>query len=766
MQGRSSLLVFFFVIASWSTAQTTASLSGTVIDAASTATLPGATVQVFFSDTSMGTTTDARGVFRLTGLPTGIHRVRASFIGYAPVEITEVWVRAGKEENIELQLQRTPSELGEVEVRAAAPRRMDAVSAHTLTVEQSLRYPATFFDPARLALSYAGVASTNDQANHFNVRGNGPASNAWLLEGAEIVDPNHLTNAGTNSDRPTLSGGGTTILSAQMLGTSRLLLGGFPTSYGNALGGIMDLYLRPGSAERSRFTAQAGLIGIDLSTEGPFKKGKGATYLINYRYSTLGLLSSMGVALGDEKINFQDLSFNVSIPFKDKARLTFFGMGGNSSNRFAAKDSTEWEFEKDSQNIDYTGKMGAAGTTFRLALGKNAVWKTTAVISENDQERTEEGFLDSRRLFRYTQNNALNEQKLSIVSYVRGAIGARTTFQVGGSAMQRVLEKQINYYEESKGWLARPYAQVAHDITERLRAELGLAYSYWTATSSDVVEPRVALSWRTFKGRTLTLSAGQRGQLPNVQLFVANNGIADNRSIGITRSQEIVLAYDHPFNSFLVLHGEVYVQKQLQVPVGVDNFFGNGPHALTSLVNGWDDYYNWQLAGKGTALNKGVELALAHAFHNNFFYQVNGTVVDATYTDINGGAHNSRWNTSGMGNVVVGREFVKEKERVKRTWGINGRVNVTGGQRYTPYVNNVVEFDKPFTAQYPTTYRVDIRVYLKRERKTRTGLWSLDLLNVTNAQNVAYGYFDELKQEVVTKYQLGLIPNVSYRIEF
>ena len=44
-------------------------------------------------------------------------------------------------------------------------------------------------------------------------------------------------------------------------------------------------------------------------------------------------------------------------PEEDAARLTFFGMGGNSSNRFDAKDSTEWEFDKDSQKIDYTAKV-------------------------------------------------------------------------------------------------------------------------------------------------------------------------------------------------------------------------------------------------------------------------------------------------------------------------------------------------------------------------------------------------------------------------
>ena len=504
--------------------------------------------------------------------------------------------------------------------------------------------------------------------------------------------------------------------------------------------------------------------GIDFSAEGPFKKGKGATYLINYRYSTLGLLSSMGVALGDEKITFQDLSFNVSIPFKDKARLTFFGMGGNSSNRFDAKDSTEWEFDKDSQNIDYLAKVGAVGTTFRFALGKNVVWNTTAVASEQDQQREAEYLFYEPMIRIFKQEVSLYERKLSCVSYVRGAIGARTTYRIGGSTMQRTLTKNFDAFDESNGWLLRPYAEVSHDITERLRATLGLAYSYYTPNASDVLEPRIALSWRTYKGRTLTLSAGQRGQLPKVQLFPTYPFRGDNTAIGITRSQEIVLAYDHPFNPFLVLHGEAYVQQQLHVPVGVLYYYGYSSYAHTSLVNGWDDQYYVPLSPTGTAINKGVELALSHTLHHNFFYQVNGTWVDATYTDITGATHNSRWNTNGMGNVIVGREFVKEKEGVKRTWGVNARVNVTGGQRYTAYLNNYTELGKPFAAQYPTTYRIDLRIYLKRERKAHTGMWSLDLLNATNAQNVSYRYFDNRKQEFITKYQLGLISNLSYLI--
>jgi len=48
----------------------------------------------------------------------------------------------------------------------------------------------------------------------------------------------------------------------------------------------------------------------------------------------------------------------------------------------------------------------------------------------------------------------------------------------------------------------------------------------------------------------------------------------------------------------------------------------------------------------------------------------------------------------------------------------------------------------------------------------RTGLWALDLQNVTNTRNEAFRYFDARQGKVVTQLQLGLIPNISYRIEF
>lgn len=716
-------------------------------------------------DTMFSTVTDVDGAFRFTAVPSGIHRVQTSFLGYRPVLVPEVWLRSGKVEVLDVAMQPASTEMGEVIVEGLAPRTMSPVSSYALTVEQSLRYPAAFFDPARLASTRPGVASTNDQANHFSIRGNGPSSNAWLLEGAEIVNPNHLTNAGTASDYPTLSGGGVTILSAQMLGTSQLLTGGMPTAYGNALGGIMDLQLRRGVTDGPAFTAQAGLLGLDISAEGPFAKGGGSSYLVNYRYSTVGLLNAMGVDLGDEEITFQDLSFHVSAPL-GRARISLFGMGGLSSNEFTAlEDSTEWEFDKDSQNITYKAAMGALGSTLHVPLGERAIWHTTLVASENDQTRDADGIIFRR--FTFSEEHRLNERKLTAVSYIRGSLGTRLSYQFGGSVMERVVDKTTALVEQTAGNLVRPYAHASIAVTDRLRLDAGLAYAHYTFNGSEAFEPRAILQYRTGQKTSLAVAAGQRSQLPQVQSFPVreNADLLNNEHIGLTLTQDIVIAVDHAFRPHIVLHAEVFIQQLMDVPVSDTSGIVFSPAQGTSMANIWDAPLVMDLVPTGEGTNQGFELSLQHLFHRRLFYSVNATLYDATAMDTYGDSYNARWNTGFIGNLVVGKEFEKQKEELKRTWGVNGRVNGMGGQRL-PMPGQPFTDGEPWGDQLATYYRLDLRIYLKREREGRSGMWALDLQNVTNAQNEAYRYFDTRKNEMVIKYQLGLIPNLSYRIEF
>ena len=87
------------------------------------------------------------------------------------------------------------------------------------------------------------------------------------------------------------------------------------------------------------------MLGVDAAMEGPFKKGYGGSYLINYRYSTLGILSKI-MPLGDNVTNFQDLSFNVFLPTKKIGNFGIFGFGGLSDDTWkASEDTAIWSAE-------------------------------------------------------------------------------------------------------------------------------------------------------------------------------------------------------------------------------------------------------------------------------------------------------------------------------------------------------------------------------------------------------------------------------------
>lgn len=74
--------------------------------------------------------------------------------------------------------------------------------------------------------------------------------------------------------------------------------GAFPAQYGNALAGVFDIKLRNGNMNKGEYVAQIGFNGFEGGAEGPIGKNKKTSYLVNYRYSTLGVFKALGLNLG------------------------------------------------------------------------------------------------------------------------------------------------------------------------------------------------------------------------------------------------------------------------------------------------------------------------------------------------------------------------------------------------------------------------------------------------------------------------------------
>ncbi|MFZ1694999.1 MAG: TonB-dependent receptor [Flavobacteriales bacterium] len=772
---RHLLLLVFCSMAGLLAAQTpTGIVRGIVRDAASGAPLPFAAVVLMPSDPQRGAAADSLGQFSIADVPVGFYTMKASAVGYEALALGEQWVRSGKETVVELVLQPSRIEL-EAVVVGVVDRWWEGrvLDSRTVTVEQGLRYPAMFYDPTRVVTATAGVAVTNDQANHLMVRGNSPNANAWLLEGAEIVSPNHLGNAGTASDLPTLSGGGVSILSAQMLGPTRLRTGVMPASHGNALGGIMDMQLREGNRQNREWTAQAGLLGLDISTEGPIGKGGRSFHLVNYRYSTLGLLSAMGVDIGDEAISFQDLAVHAGTKLGKRGELRIFGMGGMSGNVFKARSDTAlWLEDKDSRDITYTSSMGAAGAAVMVPLGERVLLRATAAWSAAHQDRKE--IENDTSAFRTGPAFAsLYERKLSGIAQIEGAAGARLRYTVGISAMERAVINTLS--DTAVGWLLRPFAQARFSLSDRVELNAGFALSHSTREARSYPEPRGGIRIRTGKHGALMAGAGLRAQLPPWQIinqyaWVTNDPepIPDNRRLEMLQSKDLVIGYEHRVTSTIAVRLEAYAQRIDGVPAPWSMFNTAQGSAIT---NAWDEPWFLPSESTASAQNRGVELSVSRAFGNGYYWQANGSAFRSTY-EVAGIERAARWDAGWTANALAGREWRKEKEDHVRTWGVGVRALGVGGLRYTPVEAQnrrdmwVFVAGEPYSAKLNDVYRIDLRVYLKRDRNGRTGLWAIDLQNATNTRNEAYRAFDYRQGAFITRYQLGLIPNLSYRIEF
>ncbi len=756
----------------------TQTIRGTVLDEATGTPLPAANVVLKDVEPPLFTATNEQGVFSLEA-PVGYYRLEVSYLGYQTYAIPSLLVESGKEVVLDIQLEPQVYDLETtILVKPGRFRQITSpVSTQTITLEETLRFPATFFDPARLATTYAGVVNDNDQANGMAVRGNNPDAMSWRLEGVEIVNPNHLSNAGTFSDRPTRNAGGVNILSAQLLGNSYFHSGAFTAQYGNALSGILDMSLRPGNNEQYEFTTQIGLLGIDVAAEGPLKKNDRSSFLVNYRYSTIGLLTDLGVEVSDEDIRFQDLAVNFRIPTNRMGTFSIFGMGGLSENIFTAeRDTGVWEMAKDRQDIEFKSEVGIVGVNHFIWLNSNVDLQTTAVLSARNNFRENLFLSDDFEEIPGDEDN-WTERKLSLASRLNIRLPKTMNLQIGLMATEHqydLFSRRFGQLETKNeadgGWLFEPYANLRID-RQRLTYNLGLHYQYFSFNSKQAIEPRASVSYRLSSKQNLSLAYGLHSQLQSPQLYLGLSAldIRPNRDLDFTRSHHFVLAYSNFIKENTRLGVEVYYQRLFDVPI-MDN-----PESSFSALNLVDEvFFLDTLINDGTGQNYGVEVSLQRFFSNNYFYSFNATVYESKYKGGDGIERDTRFNGNYIMNLTGGKEFRWNKKGKDKIFGLNARVAYYGGFRATPIDlessqdlgQTVFDESRAFSEQLDDYFKIDLRIYWKNNKARYSSTLALDIQNATNRENIAYTFYDPEQGEVVVKNQLGLIPILSYRAEF
>ena len=728
--------------------------------------LAGASVSIYKSEQLVaGSVTDSLGNFQILNVRPDRYRLSVSFTGFSSFE-DELLVISGKESVINASLTESSTVLQEVEILSSVIEEPAGVTS--ISMEKSMRVPANFFDPARMVTSYPGVVAANDQSNSIAVKGYSPNGLLWRLQGLDIISPNHLANAGTFSDKPVANGGGVNVLSAQLLDKTDFYSGALPANYGNALSGVMDMKLRAGSKSKMQYTAQASLIGLDIAAEGPIDKSKRTSFVANYRYSTVGLLSQMGVDFGGEVINFQDFSFHLDQQQKKGGNLSVFGFGGVSSNTFNAKPVDEWKEEKDHNNIDYDGKVYGLGFVNQFKSFEKLSLSFGGSLSGQSQTRN----LQSEVVplpYTYIYSDQYSNDKRLFSSFLKAIykLGPNGTFEAGMTANHldnTLISTTVTplyldtFYPDVNGRVAGMLWQPYATWSQRFggwKLNAGLRFVNFTYNNASSLEPRVVLSHALAKG-SMTLSYGLTGQWQQSQTYLQ----LGNQNLGLTKAHQLAAEFKHTFSKGLRLVSNVYYHRVFNVPVE--------PFVLRySTLNQLEDFSRANLQNTGKGLNYGVEALVEKRYYDQIYFMISGSLYRSEY---NAKEYYSRFSGRFTSSFLVGKEWQKKRNN----FGINTRVLYLGGLRTAPIDEGLsssigstqYNYQNGYSVQLPDYFRTDLRLSWRKNKPGYTRTFSLDIQNLLNTQNIAYHYFDTYLQAIKTKYQLGIIPVIAYRVEF
>jgi len=518
-------------------------IRGRVLDRQSQFPLPGVSVILLGSEPLRGVATDPDGYFVLDKVPVGRQSIQVSFIGYEPRVFSNLLVFSGKELEVNVELEESVAMLEAVdvvaeEVKYEARNEMSTVSSRSFSVEEAMRYSGSLQDPARMAQNYAGVSNASDDRNDIIIRGNSPSGVLWRLEGIDIPSPNHFSSFGT-------TGGPVSMLNINNLANSDFITGAFAPEYGNALAGVFDLKLRSGNINKHEFLGQIGFNGFEFGAEGPIKIGNNASFLANYRYSTLEVFNALGLEFGTGSAvpQYQDLTFKVDIPTETAGRFTVFGIGGKSFIEFEASDATGQNlYSSDAENSQFGSDTYVAGFTHTYFF--NEKWRSNFVVAASYAQT--EGYVDSLsvedaspvRSFgtnnvqsKYSANYSLNYKANSRNTFRAGVIADYYDVDIRDSV--RTANGSFFSITDSRGetTLFQGHINWQHRWGERLTSNAGLHSQFLALNNSVVLEPRAGLRYKAGPRSTFSLAGGFHSQMQPLPVYFTRQRFEDGTSL-------------------------------------------------------------------------------------------------------------------------------------------------------------------------------------------------------------------------------------------
>lgn len=632
-----------------------------------------------------------------------------------------------------------------------------------------LSYPGAFEDPARLMLKFPGFANSNDQANEIIYNGMPSKYTRWSIQGADIINPNHLSTAGTASGLSSPSGGGVNLFSAQLI--KNLQYNSNPSSTpSNSIAGNAALELR--DPYKNQWHINASLVGIELGKD----LIKGNTEIIaNYRYSTVGILTGLGADFGGEKINYQDAVLKIKQNSFLSGGLSAFLAWGNSINDVSASDqdkeellvSQDLESSKLRENTWISGlKYYYDDNDWQLNLSSNFSSKKSDLVSNTE--------ILFGELSSFLETGYTHQAQDQIWSNLLTMEKKNDWGNISFSNKLNFIKEDIlfDFYE-----LNQPYRNQYSDVIDLRRN------SY--IENTQYADLQFSNRWPL----DLYISLGHHYQSKSKQ----NNWLASaslSKKIGkhyfsgkYNRSAQIAGLYDLDNSTTIGNHfavGWAYQGDKTNFSFSYNNHRVSGTvtdyHYISqsSLFDAFKPFETSPLVNTDSLSTRNSNVTihatnffLEHYFPKKIYFSFTGTVLDHTEKSIV--KHSSPTAPDYLASILVKKTIDLTKSK---SLGISGSYYFRDAFRQkipSNYTFLTYEFAPP-NGEYLEIggiyQRADFRMFYVKKTTNRKAVWSIDIQNIFSQDNFAFSRYNFVTDDVLYENQLGIIGILSYRLSF
>ena len=455
------------------------------------------------------------------------------------------------------------------------------------------------------------------------------------------------------------------------------------------------------------------------------------------------------------------------------------------NNFESEEDDFEWEDSNEAEDFKLRSDLYAAGLNHVLFFGERTFGELILSASGSFMNTlTDMVTLDSSwRDYSFKQN----ENSLMARYQVIHKASAKNLFKTGVSFNYKsfnlkydklnddnILEEKLN--EKGDANLMQSYVHWQYRPNDLFDFNTGVHFQYFMLNDSWALEPRFSTIYRFAENQNISLGYGLHSQThPLMHYFFRfydeSGERQPNLDMDMTKSHHIVLGYQNTMLDNIYFKAEGYVQYLYDVPVSLKT-----NKEYLSLINlgaefGMDIIDS--LANKGKGINYGIEITANKSFEDGYYLMFTGSLIKSKYTDALGVERSTTFDMGHIANVLGGYEFNLDEDR-KYILTANFKLTSTGGRRGIPIdvAQSIIEGDKvkdisrAYEYQYDSFFQADIKLGLVINLESTTHDISFAIDNLTNHKNVFRESWDDEKNKIKMKYQLGFLPYLYYRINF